>query len=248
MRAFNGQTIANVYGQLIEYLKSKYATKTATTRECNDCILCIKNPTLDNIRFPYRRKLSTDYSRAELEWYWSGNNSCQAIGEHASMWLKLTDDGKTSNSAYGYILEQKYGFDQIQQVIELLKRDPESRRAVLNISDPTIDRINTKDMQCTIAVQFLLRNDELNMTVYMRSNDVFFGLPYDYIYFLSLQDYIARKLSVKTGTYTHHAGSMHMYDKDIEKFNELASHPIELTAQDIRQIVEDCYENKRRID
>lgn len=248
MRAFSGRTVANVYGQLIEYLKSKYATKTQTTRECNDCVLTVREPSLDYIRFPYRRKLSIDYAKAELEWYWSGNNSCKAIGEHASMWLKLTDDGVTSNSAYGYILEKKYGFDQIQQIIRLLKDDPESRRAVLNISDPAIDRIHTKDMQCTIALQFLLRNNKLNISVYMRSNDVFFGLPYDYIYFISLQDYIARQLHCGIGTYTHHAGSMHMYDRDIEKFNDPETKPIELTGDEIRKIVEDNYENKTRID
>lgn len=248
MRAFSGPTIANVYGQLIEYLKSKYAGRTQTTYECNDCVLTIKQPSLNSIRFPYRRKLSLNYAKAELEWYWSGNNSCKAIGEHASMWLRLSDDGKTSNSAYGYILEKKYGFDQIQQIVELLKRDPESRRAVLNISDPTIDRINTKDMQCTIAIQFLLRNNKLNISVYMRSNDVYFGLPYDYVYFISLQDYIARQLHCEIGTYTHHAGSMHMYKKDLEKFDNLESNTLELTADEIRKIVEDNYENKTRID
>lgn len=52
------------------------------------------------------------------------------------MWNKLSDDGITANSAYGYILQKKHGFNQIEKIIELLKVDPYSRRAVMNINVP----------------------------------------------------------------------------------------------------------------
>lgn len=215
MQVFEG-SLEGTYARLIETL---LATKeeVGQTREINNCCLIIHNPTLENFSFPYRN-ISERYSDAELKWYWSGDNSCQTIGQHAKMWLRLSDDGVTNNSAYGYILEKKYGFDQIQQIIELLKKDPQSRRAVLNISDPAINRIETKDMQCTIGLQFLVRNGGLEMTVYMRSNDVFFGFPYDYIYFVSIGQYIAEKLGLKLTQYIHHATSMHMYLRDLEKF------------------------------
>lgn len=188
------------------------------TKEIQNAMIVVNYPTLKKFRFPYR-KISEKYAEAELKWYWSGDNSCHTIGQHAKMWLSLTDDGMTNNSAYGYILEKKYGFDQIQQIIKLLKKDPNSRRAVLNISDPSINRIKTKDMQCTIALQFLIRDEKLQTTVYMRSNDVYFGFPYDYIYFVSIASYIADKLGIKLGQYIHNATSIHMYLKDEEKFN-----------------------------
>lgn len=214
MKIFEG-TIEETYGQLIEALQQEDIV--GSTKEINNCCLVIHNPTLTNFSFPYRN-ISERYSDAELKWYWSGDNRCEEIGQHAKMWLRLSDDGVTNNSAYGYILEKKYGYDQIQQIISLLKLDKTSRRAVLNISDPVIHRIATKDMQCTIALQFLIRHDGLEMTVYMRSNDVFFGLPYDYIYFVSIGQYIADKLGLKLILYTHHATSMHMYLRDCEKF------------------------------
>ena len=221
MKIFEHDTIAECYKELVESLKT--ATQVGKTKEITNCCLVVHNPSINDIYFPYRN-ISEKYSKAELKWYWSADNSCETIGKFAKMWLALSDDGKTNNSAYGYILFEKYGFDQLQQIIELLKNDNETRRAVLNISDPAIDRIKTKDMQCTIAIQFLIRNNALEETVYMRSNDVYFGLPYDYIFFVSLGHYISTKLGIKFGKYTHHATSMHMYDRDIEKFVEHDNH------------------------
>ena len=218
MEVIKGRLIDDVYKKLIEKLL-KSETIGNNTREIENCILQVKEPRLYFFSFPYR-EISTKYADAELKWYWSADNRCETIGQYAKMWLRLTDDGVTNNSAYGYILFKKYGFNQLEQIIELLRKDKNTRRAVLNISDPTIDRINTKDMQCTIALQFIIRDNKLDTTVYMRSNDVYFGLPYDYIFFMSLANYIASKLELKIGTYTHVATSMHMYERDVNKFVE----------------------------
>lgn len=243
MKVFKATNISDAYEQLVVHLFNK-GTPVGETYEINNCCVVVKNPTLSCIKFPYR-DISEKYSNAELKWYWSASNSCKEIGQHAKMWLHISDDGETSNSAYGYILHKKYGFDQLQQVIELLKKDPNSRRAVLNISDPTIDRINTKDMQCTIALQFILRKGLLEETVYMRSNDVYFGFPYDYIYFVSIGQYIAEKLGVKLSLYTHHATSMHMYFRDVHKFVEHTSRLL-IDAKSI--IKENYYEEQKHND
>lgn len=218
MEVIKGKFIDDVYKKLIEKLL-KSPTIENNTREIENCVLHVTQPRLYYFSFPYR-EISTKYADAELKWYWSADNRCDTIGQYAKMWLRLTDDGVTNNSAYGYILFKKYGFNQLEQIIELLKKDRNSRRAVLNISDPTIDRINTKDMQCTIAIQFVVRGNKINTTVYMRSNDVYFGLPYDYIFFMSLATYIAARLGLRVGTYTHVATSMHMYERDVSKFIE----------------------------
>lgn len=239
MEIFKCETIDEAYRRMIERLKY-FSNRVGNTREIENAIIQINRPSLENITFPFR-VISENYSNAELKWYWSADNSCETIGKHAKLWLRLSDDGKTNNSAYGYILHKKYGFDQLQQIVEVLRKDPNSRRAVLNISDPTIDRVNTKDMQCTVAVQFLLRNNKLNTTVTMRSNDVIFGFPYDYIYFMTLTKYVAEKLNVEVGTYTHQAISLHLYEKDIDKLvehNQIITVPYE-------KIIEENYEAKK---
>ncbi len=237
MNVIEKETIKEAYTEVVNQLLSQ-KEMIGNTKELNNCCIIIHNPTTKDLCFG-KRKPSLKYLNAELNWYWSGDNSCEEIGKYASMWLKLTDDGKTSNSAYGYILFKKYGFNQLEQIIELLKKDKNSRRAVLNISDPTLNRITTKDMQCTMSIQFLVRNNELQETVYMRSNDIYFGFPYDYVFFLSLGEYIAKELNLKLGLYTHHATSLHMYERDFNKFNIDLDKKINL---DIEKIVEEHYE------
>lgn len=163
------------------------------------------------------RDISPSYLLGELFWYFRGDNSLKFISEFSSFWNHLSDDGETCNSAYGYILQHKFGFNQIEKVIELLKRDPGSRRAVLNINTPNEQMIETKDEPCTIAIQFFIRNEQLNCTVMMRSNDIWFGLPYDVAFFTELQKYIAKRLNVPTGTYTHIDVSLHLYPRDFDK-------------------------------
>lgn len=237
MNVIEKGTIKEAYTEVVNQLLSQ-KEMIGNTKELNNCCIIIHNPTTKDLCFG-KRKPSLKYLNAELNWYWSGDNSCEEIGKYASMWLKLTDDGKTSNSAYGYILFKKYGFNQLEQIIELLKKDKNSRRAVLNISDPTLNRITTKDMQCTMSIQFLVRNNELQETVYMRSNDIYFGFPYDYVFFVSLGEYVAKKLNLKLGLYTHHATSLHMYERDFNKFNIDLDEKINL---DIEKIVEEHYE------
>lgn len=228
MKIYENETIQEVYKELIEDLKSSEVV--GNTKEINNCCLVVNKPTTDNFYLPYR-SVSERYANGELEWYFTGNNKLEFIKQYGSMWERLSDDGVTNNSAYGYILMKKYGYNQIEQIIELLKKDPTSRRAVLNIEDPTLNKITTKDYQCTVALQFLLRNGKLEETVIMRSNDVYFGLPYDYIFFETLGEYIASELGVELGTYTHFSGSMHMYLRDEEKFNEKENTPIKIDKQ-----------------
>ena len=183
--------------------------------------LCNYMFTIDDLDSEYvslkTGKTNLTYLAAELLWYWSSRNDVDFIGKFGSMWKKLSDDGKTNNSAYGYILQEKFGFNQIEKIIELLKVDPYSRRAVLNINVPNEHVIETKDEPCTVCLDYQIRNGKLHCTCVMRSNDVNFGLRNDLGYFISLQKYIAERLGVPVGTYTHFAMSIHFYDRD-EKF------------------------------
>lgn len=107
----------------------------------------------------------------------------------------------------------------IGNLVQLLQADPDSRQAVLTIfdSDRDLGRIDQLDLPCTVAIQFLRREGTLDMLVTMRSNDAWLGLPYDLGQFTMLQAAIAQALGVESGTYTHVAGSMHLYERDLEK-------------------------------
>lgn len=172
------------------------------------------------------RNISVEYLFGELLWYFRASNRLAFISKFSSFWNHLSDDGRTCNSAYGYIIFEKYGFDQLRKVIDLLRKDPTSRRAVININVPNENVIETKDEPCTVSIQFLLRDNKLNCTVYMRSNDIWFGFPYDIVFFTELQRIVAMNVEAELGTYTHLVGSLHMYDRDEEKIREIVINPV----------------------
>ena len=188
--------------------------------------LCNYMFTIDDLDSEYvtlkTGKTNLTYLAGELLWYWSSRNDTEFIGKFGSMWKKLSDDGVTNNSAYGYLLQEKHGFNQIEKIIELLTVDPYSRRAVLNINVPNKDVIETKDEPCTVCLDYQIRNGKLHCTCVMRSNDVNFGLRNDLGYFISLQKYIAKRLEVPVGTYTHFAMSIHFYDRDTKFIKDVA--------------------------
>lgn len=164
------------------------------------------------------RKLSYRYAIGEMLWYLSGNNSLDAIRLFTSNWDRMSDDGKTVNSNYGNIIQSKFGFNQFDYVYELLKNDRNTRQATIHIKVPRNTLENpTKDLNCTVYLQFFIREDKLYMISHMRSNDLWMGFPYDVFQFSNIQIMLAMKLGVGLGTYTHIADSLHLYKRDYDK-------------------------------
>ncbi len=196
--------------------------------EGNECITLVTGGT------------NLTYVAAELLWYWSSRNDLAFIGKFSSFWDKVTDDGKTANSAYGYILQEKHGFNQIETIIDLLKYDPFSRRAVLNINVPNPNVKTTQDEMCTICLNYQIRDNVLDCNCVMRSNDFNFGLRNDIAFFIYLQKYIADRLGVGYGKYTHHAFSMHMYNKDFKFTKDIAYGTMETLEQrlDVKKLID----------
>jgi thymidylate synthase len=121
------------------------------------------------------------------------------------------------NSLYQHGAYGRRIYSSIPKLIELLKRDPNTRQAVLNIWQADLDLgVQTPDVPCTLNIRFAIRDGLLDMSVVMRSNDVWWGLPYDTFQFAALQATIARCLGVVVGTYTHHAMSLHAYVRDAD--------------------------------
>jgi thymidylate synthase len=119
-------------------------------------------------------------------------------------------DGGVFHGAYGPRVKT-----QIPALIDRLVGDASTRQAIMTIWRPQDDLFTSaRDIPCTIAFQFLVRDDELNMLTLMRSNDLHWGTPYDVFQFTQLQCTIANALGVGVGTYDHIAGSLHIYDRD----------------------------------
>lgn len=206
------------YSMIYDIMRGPNSEYVYGTKEIRDSVYRLNN--IDNTIIGIRN-ISQRYCAAELLWYLMGDNSKDFIGRYASMWNNISDDGKTNNSAYGYIIKYKHGFNQLDKIVELLKSDINSRRAVININVPNENVIETKDEMCTIALQFLVRNNKVNLSVIMRSNDILRGFPFDVVAFTEWQKYVADKLNLEYGSYTHHAISLHAYERDFDKMNQI---------------------------
>lgn len=211
--------INEAYAELCCLLLGQDQT-VGNTRELEDVCFSI-DVSLGNIVSV--RNISLPYLFGEMTWYLAGSQDMNFISKFGSMWERISDDGKTSNSAYGHILMRRHGFNQIDKMVELLQADPNSRRAVININVPNARVIETKDEPCTVMLQFLLRDGELNCTGVMRSNDIWFGLPYDVVFFTEVQKEIARRLGVKAGMYTHFVTSLHVYERNLEDIKKVVA-------------------------
>lgn len=186
--------------------------------------LCLTDPT-QNTMCECIRKMPIRYAIGELLWYNSRNITARSIAPFSKFWLNIAEPDGTVNSNYGYCIHDKFAFDQWDMVRELLRREPNSRQAVIHIKEPRniIDN-PTKDLNCTIALQFILRNGKLDMITTMRSNDVWLGLPYDVFNFTCMQIQMAMELDVGIGKYYHNVGSLHLYKRDVEKLGREANY------------------------
>ena len=181
--------------------------------EVINAVIVIKNAKKGVVTSPLRN-MDMNYAVGELMWYLSASCDLKGMAQYSKFWNKISDDGLTLNSAYGYRIQKKFGFDQWEYMKELLTVDPLSRQAVIHIKSPS--NRDSKDVPCTCSIQYLIRGDKLHCTVYMRSNDIWLGLPYDLFAFTSLQVKMAMELGYEVGSYTHIAGSLHLYERNIK--------------------------------
>ena len=171
----------------------------------------LSDPT-NNIMKNSLRNLPMKYAIGELLWYMSHNNKLKEIQKYTKGWDRMSDDGVTVNSNYGWCIRDKYGFDQWEWCKQELNNNPNSRRAVIHIKEPS-DK-ESKDVNCTVCLQFFIRDEKLYCTTYMRSNDIWLGYPYDVFQFTCMQILMSMELGIELGTYTHIAGSLHLYGRN----------------------------------
>ena len=160
-------------------------------------------------------KANVVFNRAEALWYLSGRDDLEMISHYAPRLRRFSADGqRLTGTAYGPRLfgQCAGGGSQFDRAAALLRADPDTKRAVMLVMQHgklSADPANP-DVACTLALQLLLRGGALHMTAYMRASDAVTGLLGDVFCFTFLQEHAGRLLGVPVGTYTHHAGSMHI--------------------------------------
>jgi len=171
----------------------------------------IHNPSDKKIKAGYR-KWNQKYAAAEWAWYLSGNRNISKLGELygkvPEIWKRMADANGNVNSNYGWQWNRE---NQLGKVVDILRKNKSTRQAAVSIYDGKEIYDYRHDTPCTYAVQFSIIDDKLCMSVYMRSNDLWYGFCNDQYQFASLQEMVADRLSIPTGWYYHHAHNLHLY-------------------------------------
>jgi thymidylate synthase len=163
------------------------------------------------------RKLNYHFMAAEALWIVTGRNDVEFLSSHNSRMQEFSDDGKTLAGAYGPRL-----CPQLLYVVTCLLRDKDTRQAALTIW--TQNPVPSKDIPCTIAMVFSIRQGRLYQHVFMRSSDAWLGVPYDVFSFAMVAANVAcqynthRKVSgrIGLGHQTITMTSSHLYDHNAE--------------------------------
>ena len=209
--------------------------------ENTNVALVLENP-LSCLYSNQRRSSQKKYISAELLWYFMGRKDVEFIKEYAKFWTSIQNEDGTVNSAYGNLIftkKNRFGYSQYDWALKSLMKDRDSRQAVLHFNMPEHQYLTNKDFVCTMYAIFQLREDRLNLTVSMRSNDAILGLPTDVAFFATLQGQMLSHLKqkypeIQLGTYTHIANSLHLYDHHFKLVEEMLDH--QFVREEIPQV------------
>lgn len=162
------------------------------------------------------RKANYRFMIREAEWILDGSDKLAPLVVVNKQMAKFSDDGVTLTGAYGPRF-----MAQIDYVVEALVKDSETRQATMTLWQPNPKP--SKDIPCTVALDFKIRDGKIHCQVFMRSSDLWLGLPYDVFSFTMMASKIAYKYFLRTflelelGTLFLTAASSHLYEEHFEK-------------------------------
>lgn len=194
-------------------------------KEHTNAVLELTNP-YDNL-FKCEDKsltLPTAYTKKEVLLYLSGTNSAELFTKATGFWGKIANSDGTINSAYGNLIfnpSLSDGRSQFDWAFDSLKADKDSRQAFIRFNNTSHQHTGVKDLPCTFIGIFHIRENKLNFTIEMRSNDIVKGLIHDEPSFTLFQQLMFLKLKdiypeLEMGSYFHIASSLHLYESDFD--------------------------------
>jgi len=163
----------------------------------------------------------------ESLWMLAGRNDVAPMSRIVKNMASFSDDGETFHGAYGYRWRRQFKFDQVHEIIKVLKENPDDRRCVLQMWESAIDlNMEGKDFPCNVMATFEIdHRGELNMSVFNRSNDIVWGaLGANAVHFSVLQEYMAAYIGVPVGRYYQISTNLHAYLDTLAQVEMLADH------------------------
>lgn len=165
--------------------------------------------------------VNEDWNARELAWYQSMSLNVYDIPPPVpAVWKSVATPDGYINSNYGWCIWSNDNGGQYVNTLRELQRNPDSRRACMIYTRPSMwrdyNRNGMSDFMCTFATQHFIRDGVLVSIVNMRSNDAVFGYKGDYAWQKHVHDKLASELSIPGGEIIWNAGSLHVYERHFD--------------------------------
>ena len=183
----------------------------------------------------------------ELLWFLQGDTNVRYLQEHGvRIWNEWADENGELGPVYGHQWRSWPDYnggtiDQIKQVTEMIKHNPDSRRLI--VSAWNVAEVNKMALPpCHTLFQFYVANGRLSLQLYQRSADIFLGVPFNIASYALLLQMMAQVTGLKAGDFVHTLGDAHIYVNHLEQVNlQLTREPRALPTMKINPEVKDIF-------
>ena len=191
------------------------------------------------------KKLALKAIIHELLWFLKGDTNIKYLKDHGvSIWDEWADENGDLGPVYGaqwrsWPAPDGGSIDQIANVVEMIRRNPDSRRLIVSAWNPAeVDRMALPPCHCLF--QFYVANGRLSCQLYQRSADVFLGVPFNIASYALLTMMVAQVTGLKAGEFIHTLGDAHLYSNHLEQARlQLARAPRALPTMTLNPDVTD---------
>lgn len=193
----------------------------------------------------------------ELLWFLKGDTNIHYLTENGvRIWNEWADENGELGPVYGHQWRNwnSEGIDQIQEIINTLKNNPDSRRMVVSAWNPSVMPDTSKSFSenvangkaalppCHALFQFYVVDNKLSCQLYQRSADVFLGVPFNIASYALLTMMIAQVCELQLGDFVHTFGDVHIYNNHIEQVKlQLTREPRALPIMKLNPNVKDIF-------
>lgn len=207
------------------YMVERIAPRGRATLEVREPVSTVYANPRERVLFSPARDANPFFHFFEALWIMAGQNDVEWLSFFLPRIVDYSDDGQVFHGGYGARMRRAVrvraggwyeSTDQFQDVLAELRRDRNSRRAVMGLWAPEQDSgYQGKDMPCNCTVMFKLRRGALNMLVANRSNDMIWGAyGANVVQFSTIQEVMASMLDASVGKYTQVSDSFHVYEDE----------------------------------
>lgn len=209
MEVFHKPT-PDAYRDIIEHLSGlePSGSRAGETREELGVVIRSDNP---RRRWMDRKSMNIAFALQESFAYWRGLNTGHVERYNSNMETWTDDEGELPGSAYGDRMRNTAGHDQLARAEAQLRENPDTRRAVIQVHQTSVEDYDSADVACTNHLHPFVRDSKLHMHANLRSQDMYWGFPYDAQNNQYIQEALAGRLGLGLGEYVHTMESCHYY-------------------------------------